>query len=87
MTGEKISLVCVKDPPVEFDLAEISINIDGTQVDITVAVTDDLGTDALLGQDIPFINHLLKPLVDERSKKEIPICSVQGRKQLSSNSR
>ena len=67
--------------PVEFDLAEISINIDGTQTDITVAVTDDMGTDALLGQDIPFINQLLKPLVDERSKKEIPIRSVQTKKE------
>ena len=45
-----------------------------------VAVTDDMGTYALLVQDIPFINQLLKPLVDERSKKEIPICSVQTRK-------
>ena len=38
--------------PVEFDMAEISINIDGIQADIAVAVTDDMGTDALLGQDI-----------------------------------
>ena len=81
LTGEKISLVCVKGPLVEFDLAEISINIDGTQADITVAVTDDMGTDALLGKDIPFINQLPKPLVDERSKKEIPICSVETRKE------
>ena len=41
-----------------------------------------MGTDVLLGQDIPFINQLLKPLVDERSKKEIPICSVQTRKEI-----
>ena len=68
-------------PPVEFDLAEIGINIDGTQADITVAVTDGMGTDALLGQDIPFINQIRKPLVDKRSKKEIPICSVQTRKE------
>ena len=80
LIGEKISLVWVKGPPVEFDLAEISINIDGTRADVTVAVIDDMGTNALLGQDIPFINQLLKPLVDERSKKEIPICSVQTRK-------
>ena len=40
-----------------------------------------MGTDALLGQDIPFINQLIKPLVDETSKKE-PICSVQTRKEV-----
>ena len=38
-----------------------------------------MGTDELLEQDIPFINQLLKPLVDERSKKEIPIGSIQTR--------
>ena len=80
LTGEKISLVCVKGPPVEFDLTEISKNIDGTQADIIVAVTGDMGTDALLGKDIPFINQLLKPLMDERRKKEIHICLVQTRK-------
>ena len=65
LTGENLSLVWVKGPPVEFDLAEISINLDGTQADITIAVIDDMGTDALLGQDISFIKQLLKSLVDE----------------------
>ena len=77
----------MEGPPVEFDFAEISINIDGSQADITVAVIDDMGTDAMLGQDIPFISYSSPWWMKEARRKFLCAQYRQGRKQSSSNSR
>ena len=62
LNGETMSMRCFRGRYEEAPLADLTLEVDGRTIEMEVVVEEDLGCDALIGRDAPFLWELKKKL-------------------------